>query len=59
VFIRQDSEYELRSNSLLNSMKKWNEDYVNVRYDSDNPYIGHVAPYGNGYQYIARTYDQG
>ena len=59
VFIRQDSEYELRSNSLLNSMKKWNEDYVNVRYDSDNPYIGHVAPYGNGYQYIARTFDQG
>lgn len=59
VFIKQENDYELRSNSLLNSMKKWNETYVPIKYESDNPYLGHISVYGNGYQYIPKSYDQG
>lgn len=59
VFIKQESDYELRSNSLLNSMKQWNETYPSIKYESDNPYLGHISVFGNGYQYIPKSYDQG
>lgn len=59
VFIKQENDYELRSNTLLNSMKQWNDAYVQIKYESDNPYLGHISVYGNGYQYAPKSYDQG
>ena len=59
VFIKQDFKYEVRTENLLNSMLKWNEEYVKHKYKSDNPYQGHLSTYGNGYQYLDKTIDTG
>ena len=60
LFIKQEIEHLLRTDTLLNSMKTWNDLYENeYKYDSDNPYRGHVETYGNGYQYLPKTADYG
>lgn len=59
IYIKQESEYNVRSYKLLNSMQKWNSIYPTYKYPSDNPYPGHIELYGNGYQYLAKTVDKG
>ena len=59
LFIRQRIEHILRTDSLLNSMKAWNKLYETLKYDSDNAYPGHEETYGNGYQYLPTTADEG
>lgn len=59
LFIRQNIEQQLRTDSLLNSMQIWNELYKSYKYDSDNPFEGHLQTYGNGYQYLENIVDTG
>ena len=59
ILIEQDTEYNVRSNNLLNSIQIWNKEYLDYRYESDNPFKGHIELYGNGYQYLPVTADQG
>ena len=59
VYVKQENDYDLRSYNLLRSMQKWNNIYPEYKYPSDNPYPGHIELYGNGYQYLARTVDNG
>lgn len=59
VLIRQETDYEVRSNTLLNSIQLWNKEYLNYHYDSDNPFRGHLQLYGNGYQYLPNYADNG
>ena len=58
VFVTQENEINVRSLSLLNSMRVWNSEYKSYKYESDNPFKGHLETYGNGYQYLPRSADQ-
>ena len=49
VFVTQENEINVRSLSLLNSMRVWNSEYKSYKYESDNPFKGHLETYGNGY----------
>ena len=58
VFVTQENQINLRSLSLLNSMKVWNNEYESLyMYGTDNPYKGHLVTYGNGYQYLPNSAD--
>lgn len=60
VYVHQYNDITLRSDSLLKSMMKWNDEYEkNYHYDTDNPYKGHFETYGNGYQYLPNNADNG
>ena len=59
VFIHQNYELPLRSHLLLNTLKAWNKEYLNYKYESDNPFPGHNELYGNGYQYLPSYADNG
>ena len=60
IFVEQKSDIQVRSLSLIDSMKTWNNLYEQqFAYKSDNPYRGHLETYGNGYQYLPKTADTG
>lgn len=58
VYVTQENELQIRNLTLLNSMQTWNKEYeIAYRYESDNPYPGHLSTYGNGYQYLPNSAD--
>lgn len=60
IYVHQYNDIPLRSESLLKSMMKWNDEYEkNYHYETDNPYKGHFETYGNGYQYLPSNADNG
>jgi len=60
VYVHQYNDIQLRSEQLLKSMMKWNNIYEkDYHYDTDNPFNGHFETYGNGYQYLPKTSDNG
>jgi len=59
IFVKQEIEHILRTDTLINSMQLWNALYKEYKYESDNPYEGHIETYGNGYQYLSKSADSG
>lgn len=58
VYIHQYNDINLRTDSLLKSMMKWNDEYEkSYHYETDNPFRGHIETYGNGYQYLPNSAD--
>lgn len=58
VYIHQYNDINLRTDSLLKSMMKWNDEYdKSYHYETDNPFRGHIETYGNGYQYLPNFAD--
>lgn len=58
VYIHQYNDINLRTDSLLKSMMKWNNEYEkSYHYETDNPFRGHIETYGNGYQYLPNSAD--
>ena len=58
VYIHQYNDINLRTDSLLKSMMKWNDEYEKLyHYETDNPFRGHIETYGNGYQYLPNSAD--
>lgn len=58
VYIHQYNDINLRTDSLLKSMMKWNDEYDKLyHYETDNPFRGHIETYGNGYQYLPNSAD--
>lgn len=58
VYIHQYNDINLRTDSLLKSMMKWNDEYEkSYHYKTDNPFRGHIETYGNGYQYLPNSAD--
>lgn len=58
VYIHQYNDINLRTDSLLKSMMKWNNEYEkSYHYETDNPFRGHIETYGNGYQYLSNSAD--
>ena len=58
VYIHQYNDINLRTDSLLKSMMKWNDEYdKSYHYETDNPFRGHIETYGNGYQYLPNSAD--
>ena len=58
VYIHQYNDINLRTDSLLKSMMKWNDEYEkSYHYETDNPFRGHIETYGNGYQYLSNSAD--
>lgn len=58
VYIHQYNDINLRTDSLLKSMMKWNDEYEkSYHYETDNPFRGHIEAYGNGYQYLPNSAD--
>lgn len=58
VYIHQYNDINLRNDSLLKSMMKWNDEYdKSYHYETDNPFRGHIETYGNGYQYLPNSAD--
>lgn len=58
VYIHQYNDINLRTDSLLKSMMKWNDEYEkSYHYETDNPFRGHIETYGNGYQYLPISAD--
>lgn len=58
VYIHQYNNINLRTDSLLKSMMKWNDEYEkSYHYETDNPFRGHIETYGNGYQYLPNSAD--
>lgn len=58
VYIHQYNDINLRTDSLLKSMMKWNNLYdKSYHYETDNPFKGHIETYGNGYQYLPYSAD--
>lgn len=60
IYVHQYNDIQLRSEQLIKSMMKWNDIYEkDYHYDTDNPFNGHFETYGNGYQYLPKTSDNG
>lgn len=58
VYIHQYNDINLRTDSLLKSIMKWNDEYEkSYHYETDNPFRGHIETYGNGYQYLPNSAD--
>lgn len=58
IYIHQYNDINLRTDSLLKSMMKWNNEYdKSYHYATDNPFRGHIETYGNGYQYLPNSAD--
>ena len=56
IFAYDEQTIELRDDTLINSMDKWNDYYAeSIKYDIANTYQGILSLYGNGYTQILES----
>ncbi len=56
IFAYDTQSIELRDDTLINSMDKWNDYYAeSIKYDIANTYQGVLSLYGNGYTQILES----
>ena len=59
VFLKEEVSFDIRTNSVINSMYDWNYEYELYGKHTDSVFNGHLSTFGNGYNYVESDSDTG